>query len=509
MIRVEKADEVYLLLIADYQSLEYTDDIKNIQKISNYFSAYAEGFQHSYLYMSGKWDGIIRFAKRIKNGTYTFPIGLMDNLLNFAEINNIPLDIRFKMEDIYAMHEVNWTSLNPILNTPTYFEERDYQKQYVDEFFKLGRACIVSPTGSGKSSIIYRIVQNLIHFCLNPEERILIVVPTVDLIKQMYDEFIENGFQKIDEYVHLLSAGAEKNFNNLITISTWQSIQNLKQDDFKPIGALIVDECHGVSSSAEKLSYIAHCCMNARFRLGTTGTTPDKKIDELNMVSYLGPILKFTSTKKLIEDGYLTQFVIKSIILKWKSRNSFNINDFQEEYDAITECKERNEIIIDLCKKLSIKNNETSIIVLGRRVEHLKELCEIMQKRYPQIKSYLVTGKDTKKKDRVEIYDDLRKTGGLFFATEKIAGTGLNIKNISHIILATPLKSKVIVLQAIGRGVRKHNKKQVLEVYDFIDKIPLKSKKVNSTYRWIQKKEYIYSSECFTNKFYNLNLQII
>lgn len=508
MIKVTKLDEVYLSLEADFSTSSFETDIKQLEKIDSYFSTYAENFQHNYEYLSGKWDGMTRFLKKVKYGTYLFPIGLLDNLIAFVDINNIELDIRFDVSDIYTNSTVDWNKLTPLLNTPSYFEDRPYQKQYVEEFFKTGRGCILSPTGSGKSSIIYMVVKNLLFFHLSPEEKILIVVPTVDLITQLYDEFIENGFDNIDDYVYMISAGIKKVFEKQITIVTWQSLQHMNSDVFSQFSALIVDECHGVSSTAEKLSYISHWCVNARFRLGTTGTTPDKKLDELTMVSYLGPLIKIVSTKDLIDMGYLTSLSIKSVILNWKKRGGFDIEDFQKEYEAIVNCKERMVVLLELCKTLYKRNPDTSIVVLGKRTEHLKELYEYMIKHDPSIKAYLVTGKDTKKKARYDIYDTLRQEGGIFFATEKIAGTGLNIKNISHVILSTPLKSKVTILQAIGRGVRKHDKKRCLEVFDFIDKIPFQNKKVNFSYKWVQKKENIYTNECFTNKFYILDLPI-
>ncbi len=508
MIKVSKLDEVYLSLEAEFSSIDFESDVKNLERIDSYFSAYAENYQHNYEFLSGKWDGMIRFLRKIKYGVYIFPIGLLNNLINFTDINGIELNIQFDVNDIYCNKDVDWNKLKPILNTPEHFEDRDYQKQYVDEFFKTGRGCILSPTGSGKSAIIYMIIKNLLSFQLQSTEKILIVVPTVDLIIQLYDEFIENGFENIDDYVYMLSAGIPKLFEKQITISTWQSLQNMPPETFSQFSVLIVDECHGVSSTAEKLSYISHWCINARYRLGTTGTTPDKKLDELTMVSYLGPLLKLVTTKDLIKRGYLTTLTIKSIILNWKRKGGFDIEDFQKEYDAIVECKERMNVLLELCVTLYRQNPETSIIVLGRRVEHLREIYNLITEFDPSINAYLVTGKDTKKKTRHDIYNTLRNSGGIFFATEKIAGTGLNIKNISKVILSTPLKSKVTILQAIGRGVRKHDKKNNLEVYDLIDKIPLQNKKVNSSYKWVQKKENIYANECFTNKFYVLELPI-
>lgn len=499
---------MYLSLEAEFSSVEFERDVKDLEKIDNYFSAYSENYQHNYEFLAGKWDGMTRFLRKIKYGVYIFPIGLLNNLINYTDINDIELNIQFNVDDIYCNSEVDWPSLKKVLNTPSHFEDRYYQKQYVDEFFKSGRGCILSPTGSGKSAIIYMIIKNLLEFHLSSKEKILIVVPTVDLITQLYDEFIENGFENIDDYVYMLSAGIEKIFNKQITISTWQSLQNLPPETFSQFSALVVDECHGVSNTAEKLSYISHWCVNARFRLGTTGTTPDKKLDELTMISYLGPLVKLVSTKDLIRLGYLTTLTIKSVVLNWKKKGGFDIEDFQKEYNAIVECEERMNVLLELCITLYRQSPDTSIIVLGRRTEHLKELYTRMINYDSTIKAHLVTGKDTKKKARRDIYKTLRDDGGIFFATEKIAGTGLNIKNITKVILSTPLKSKVTILQAIGRGVRKHDKKNNLEVYDFIDKIPQQNKKVNSSYKWVQKKENIYANECFTNKFYVMELQV-
>lgn len=511
MIQVTKLDEVYLVIKADMLQSSFKDDIKQLDRISTFFSAYAEGSQHTYEYKSGKWDGMTRFLRYIEYGNYIFPIGLLNKLVDYCDINNIDLNIQFDVEDIYTKKEIDWKKFNTQLNFPDYFEKRDYQIQYVDEIFRTGRGCIISPTGSGKSAIIHMIIQNLILNEFKNNEKIILIVPTVDLIRQMYDEFIEYGFENIDDYVYMLSAGIPKVFEKQITISTWQSLQNLPPETFEIFSCLIVDECHGVSSTAEKLSYISHNCVNAKYRIGTTGTTPEKNLDEMTMVSYLGPLIKKTSTTDLIRKGYLSTLSIKTTILHWKRKGGFDIGNFQEEYKEIVENEERRNIILEMCKQLLNKNKNQTILVLGRRTEYLKQLKDDLENIIGSDGIKLVTGKHVKKKDRLNIYNEVRESGGIIFATEKLAGTGLNIKNIENVILATPLKSKVTVLQAIGRGVRKVNKSiNHLNVFDFVDRIPIANGngRVNSSYKWVNNKENIYINECFTNKFYILNLPI-
>lgn len=47
--------------------------------------------------------------------------------------------------------------------------------------------------------------------------------------------------------------------------------------------------------------------------------------------------------------------------------------------------------------------------------------------------------------------------------------TGINIKNLSNIIFAAPMKSREKVLQSIGRGTRLHESKDSFNVFDIAD----------------------------------------
>jgi len=506
MIKCSKLDEVYILLEADINSPQLEQEIKQLEYLSSRFEWFARNYQHSYKFKSGQWDGTVKYLRKVKYGVYIFPIGLFNELIIMCDVNNIDLDIKFSVNDLYPNLTVDWELLKKQLNLPCHFEQRQYQIEYVNDIFKWGRCCIVSPTGSGKSAILYMTVINLLKNVFKNNEKIILIVPTVDLVTQMYEEFKSNGFTDIDEFCQLIMAGKEKIITKQLVISTWQSLQHLPESFFEQFSCLIVDECHGVSASAEKLSYISHCCKNAYFRIGTTGTIPDNILDITNMVASLGPIKKKTSTAQLIKSDYLSPLCIKSIILQWKTTDKLNINNFQEEYTTIIECEERAQLIISLCKRL-LEETTGTILVLGRRVDYLHYLSETLNEQTNE-DVFLVTGKHTSKKKRHDIYNSVKKTGGIFFATEKIAGTGINIENIDKIVLATPLKSKITVLQAIGRGCRLCEGKQYLEVYDFIDKIPLVGGKINSCYKWIDKKNAIYESEQFLNRTYILNLYI-
>ncbi len=73
-------------------------------------------------------------------------------------------------------------------------------------------------------------------------------------------------------------------------------------------------------------------------------------------------------------------------------------------------------------------------------------------------------------------------------AISKIFSTGINIKNIHNIVFATPGKAKVKLIQSIGRGLRLHENKSLLKVFDFADNLHYSNKH-------LRKREKLYSTE--------------
>ena len=114
---------------------------------------------------------------------------------------------------------------------------RNYQIDAIHNILINDRGLILSPTGSGKSFIIYALVRYYIEKL--QDKKILIVVPTTSLVEQMYGDFADYGWFP-DEHCHKLYAGANKNTSREVVISTWQSIYKLDKRYFSQFGTVFV-----------------------------------------------------------------------------------------------------------------------------------------------------------------------------------------------------------------------------------------------------------------------------
>ena len=142
----------------------------------------------------------------------------------------------------------------------------------------------------------------------------LLIVPTTSLVEQMYSDFASYGYET-DKYCHRQYSGKEKHTNKFLTITTWQSIYKNDKDYFEQFDYVLGDEAH--QFKAKSLTTILSGCINAKYRVGTTGTLDGTQTHRLVLEGLFGPVYKATSTAELIEKGQLADFKIKCLILKY------------------------------------------------------------------------------------------------------------------------------------------------------------------------------------------------
>ena len=75
--------------------------------------------------------------------------------------------------------------------------------------------------------------------------------------------------------------------------------------------------------------------------------------------------------------------------------------------------------------------------------------------------------------------------------------TGINIKRLHNLVIVSPVKSIIRVLQSIGRGLRKGDGKDKLMVYDLADDLANSKTKKNFAYKHFVNRLEIYSREQF------------
>ena len=351
--------------------------------------------------------------------------------------------------------------LDNMKNAP--FEIRDYQDKAVRAALKYHKGILLSCTSSGKSLMIYNIIR-----CLRKQEmkHILLIVPNIMLVDQMYDDFKDYGYENVDDDVERLGGGHEATFDKPVLISTWQSLQNKDSEFFEKYNAVFVDEVHGVKANV--MSKLMKWCSNAYYKIGTTGTLPNDKADLLQIREVVGDVIFELKSKELIDKGVLTKIKIANIIAKYPS--DFVLKNkgrsYPEEVKMVEEYQDRNKVLDMILEHTDKKHN---VLVLMNHLKHVQLIKEWFQEKYPERKVSIITG-SVSGEERSEIRKGIEEEDGtILLATYATMSTGVNMPKLHDVILYANSKSKIKVLQSIGRGLRKHKTKNQIILYDVID----------------------------------------
>ena len=231
-----KAVDKLLVTKENESVLDIKCDPSIAEELKDFFSFFVPGHKFMPAFRRRIWDGKIKLFNSI---TGELPVGLYPYLRSFCEKRN------YSMEHVFSSYgspdEENPINLKLLmefiesLNLP--HKIRDYQFDAFVEGIKRMRAILVSPTGSGKSLIIYCLMRWYID---NYNDKVLIIVPTTSLVEQMNSDFKSYGYNDS----HLVYSGKDKNTDKKVMISTWQSIHRLNIDWFDQFGLVFGDECH-------------------------------------------------------------------------------------------------------------------------------------------------------------------------------------------------------------------------------------------------------------------------
>jgi superfamily II DNA or RNA helicase len=415
--------------------------------------------------------------------------GLIEHIQKFALERNYEIGI----DPVFSDSEFSLKEAEEYvgkLNLP--LSPREYQLSAFVYAVRKRRALLLSPTASGKSLIIYLLMRYL-------KKRTLIIVPTVSLVHQMYNDFISYGFDS-EQYIHTIMSGTEKESNLPIVISTWQSIYKLPKQWFQQFDCVIGDEAHLFKSKS--LTTIMTKLESCKYRFGFTGTLDGTNTHKLVLEGLFGTVKKITTTAELIEQKYLSDFKIKAIVLQYSDtdRQSAKSFTYQDEISWIVGNEARNNFITNLT--LSLKGNTLLLY------QYVEKHGEILYNKILKHKSnvYFVHG-GVEGEDREEIRGIIEKEdNAVIVASYGTFSTGVNIKRLHNIIFASPSKSRVRNLQSIGRGLRTGDGKQQCILYDIADDLTWKSKK-NHTINHFAERVKIYSEEKFNYKIYNVQLK--
>ena len=479
----------------NYAFLDIQCDPGIANEISDFFTFYAPNYKFTPAYRNKMWDGKIRLFDVRKNELYA---GLFPYIKEFCEVEGRGYTLQLELDPIYGQPGSRaLVSLGEpsalLFSKGTPITPYDYQVKAVENMLSQKRGIIVSPTGSGKSLMIFLMLR---WFLENSSKNVLIVVPTTSLVSQMYGDFLDyaNQDKALDKMIHCIFSGKEKINNQRIIISTWQSIYKMPASWFDDFGMVVGDEAHAFK--AKSLTSLMTKMRDCEYRIGTTGTIPDNtQVHKLVLEGLFGPLYYSTTTKALMDEGTLAELKINMLILKHSETACRAIvkKTYQEEIDYIVSHEKRNNFITNLA--LDLDGN--TLILFNYVDKHGKPLFKmIKEKAHERRKIFYVSGET-----KTDIREDVRKItetqkNAIIVASLGTFSTGINIKNLHNIVFASPSKSQIKVLQSIGRGLRKSDDGRITQLYDICDNLSWKSKK-NYTFEHGAERLRIYSREKF------------
>ena len=463
-------------------------------ELSEYFSFMVPGAKFMPAFRSKRWDGKIRLFNSM---TCELNVGLFAKLCKFAADRHY--HVQMKNSD-YGLpndkNKVDHQQLNKdVISWKAPIEMYDYQYEAVTHAIERKRAILLSPTGSGKSFIIY----NLMRWCLDATERsVLVVVPTTSLVEQMYKDFGDYGYD-VETNCHMIYSGKDKKTKKPIVITTWQSVYRLGKEWFEQFGTVFGDECH--LFKAKSLSTLMNKCTEAEYRFGTTGTLDGTQVNKLVLEGLFGPTKRVTFTRDLQEKGTLSKLKIDILLLDYPKevRRAAKEFSYQEEVDWIVRHEPRNKLI----RNLALTQTGNTLVLYQFVEKHGEILYKLIKEKNDH--SFYVHG-GTDVSDREAIRGIVEGSdNAIIVASMGTFSTGINIKNLHNIIFASPSKSQVRVLQSIGRGLRRADNNQDTKLIDIADDLQWQSHK-NFTLKHSGERIKIYSKEKFDYEIHKVEI---
>lgn len=339
---------------------------------------------------------------------------------------------------------------------------RDYQKDTVWKCIKSGRGVVVLATGGGKTLIIATLIETLFHN--KAFKKALIIVPNLGLVEQTYNDFIDYGAGFTSSK---WTGNNNLNPNTNIIIANLGILQSKKTDlsILQDVDLLLIDEVHTSRKGNQINKLIENIKTNHKY--GFTGTLPEDRLDQWNIIGKIGPIVIEKTSYELRQQKVISPATALVLELGYKTKPLITgqVNKYKEELEFLFTNKFRNKIILNFTKRV---NKNTLILV--DYIKHGEEIFNILKTNIDK-KVYFVQG-SVELEDRERIKKIMEyKDNVVCVAISKIFSTGINIKNLHYIMFAGGGKAKIKILQSIGRGLRQHHNKKQLYIVDIADQL--------------------------------------
>ncbi len=266
------------------------------------------------------------YEYRQNNGTiiFYFSIGLTITVWRWLKSKGIDSDgldeSRFKRKLPHTFEEFKSIVDSWQLN----IDPRPYQYEAAYKILEWKRSVSELATRAGKTLIAYMIFRYSMEYL--GSKRILMIVPSIDLVKQGFSDF--KDYKEFFNTECLWSGGKVVESSNL-TIATFQTLINYlnkKSKKYNPkffdgYDLVFVDETHRANASSIKNIISADFMKNVKLAYGMTGTIPKEgTIDSFALHSLLGAKIQEIKPKELMDAGYISQLKIYQHRIRYKDK---------------------------------------------------------------------------------------------------------------------------------------------------------------------------------------------
>jgi superfamily II DNA or RNA helicase len=462
-------------------------DLDCRKKLVSTFKYEIPGARYQPAVRLGRWDGKVAYFQ-LGGSSY---INLLPEIVPILERYdyNIELDDQRDYSTVFDFVQVTedsfahktWPVGHPAVGQPILL--RDYQVEIVNNYLQNPQCIQEVATGAGKTLMTAALSQSVEAY-----GRSIIIVPNKSLVTQTEKDYVNLG---LDVGVYF---GDQKDYDRTHTICTWQSLNNMMkktksgeaevsiQDFIQGVVCVIVDEVHMAKADALK-TLLTGVMARVPIRWGLTGTVPKEKFESQSLLVSLGPVISKLSASELQDRGVLAQCHVNIVQLI----DHVEYSNYQSELKYLLEESGRLDTIADLVRRV----NETgNTLVLVDRTECGRQLVARLGE-----KAVFVSGA-TKGTKRQEEYDEVADaTDKIIVATYGVAAVGINIPRIFNLVLIEPGKSFVRVIQSIGRGIRKAEDKDHVQIWDITSTCKFAKRHLTKRKAFYKEANYPFSAE--------------
>lgn len=433
-------------------------DLEARKRLSNKFKYEVPYARYLPAVRLGRWDGKVSYFQL---GGSTF-INLLPDILPMLEEMKYDINLTdhreyqtdFVLEPVTAetFSHKQWPQGHVVAGEPVVL--RDYQIEIINNFISNPQSLQEIATGAGKT-LITAALSNLVE----PYGRSIVIVPNKSLVTQTEEDYVNLG---LDVGVYY---GDRKEFGKQHTICTWQSLNILLKNTrnaeapitigefLEDVVCVIVDEVHMAKADALK-TLLTGVMSQVPIRWGLTGTIPKEMFEFMSLLVSLGPVTGRKSASELQDMGVLANCEVNIVQLV----DHGDYSNYQSELKYLLTNDKRLDYLANLFNTIGESGNT---MVLVDRVESGKALVRRLGDQ-----AVFISGA-TKAVDRKEHYDEIADVDNkIIVATYGVAAVGINIPRIFNLVLLEPGKSFVRVIQSIGRGIRKAEDKDHVQIWD-------------------------------------------